>query len=298
MSLQSTLVANDQGGAGMQGILSVVVAVTMGTGLLLVVLAIRHTRRSEQEEKDFLMHASLRKPVLPYSEERLQRLPTPVSNWLRLSGALESERPIRYVTIQQAGLLRTKPEGKWMPFTARQHASPNLPSFLWKARIQAAPGVIIYGKDVYLNGRAHMLIALMGLWKAGHAKGREIDQGSLVRYLAEIVWYPSAALSPHITWEALDDDKARAIIAYGGITASGVFSFLPTGEPVRFVAQRYKEAGGICTLEEWSVRMRAWKTFQGILLPSQGEVNWNLQAGPFCWLRFEVTDARFDPERD
>lgn len=274
---------------------AVVVAVTIGSVLLIGAIAANCAfRRSVKKETELLIQACAHEPIIQISEDRLLRLPPPVLRWLHLSRSLDTAKPIRSVMISQEGMLRTKPEGRWMPFRAKQHSLLDTPSFIWKARIRAAPGITICGRDLYLNGRADMLIKLMGVLKVGYAHGPEINQGSLVRYLAEMVWYPTAALSPYVTWEAIDDDMARAYISYEDINASGIFYFQKTGEPIRFVAQRYKEAGGTCTLEEWEVRMGTYKKFQGILIPSQGEISWNLRTGAFHWFRFEVKEARFD----
>ncbi|WP_010275402.1 DUF6544 family protein [Paenibacillus senegalensis] len=280
-----------------------IITIFTGIAILAVILAAAASYRSFQrrmkEETARLAQDIFCEEVTQVSEEQLRQLPQPVSRWLRHTRFMERKVRIGSVTISQEGMLRTKPEGKWMPFRAKQHSLPHMPSFIWMAIIQAAPGIPIYGRDLYWKGQADMLVKLMGVFKVGHAYGPEINQGSLVRYLAEIVWYPPAALSPHITWEALDDNAARAIISYGGITASGIFEFQNTGLPVRFVAQRYKDAGGgPCTLEEWSVRMDAYKQFAGILIPTQGEVSWNLRTGPFPWLRFEVKEVRFDQSLD
>lgn len=273
----------------------VIIVTIIGSGLLIAAFVKNFTfRQSVKKETALLLQACFHEPVIQINEDRLQQLPPPVLRWLRLTHALDMEKPIRSVMIRQEGMLRTKPEGRWMPFSAKQHSLLDWPSFIWRARIRAAPGVAIYGRDLYLNGQADMLIKLMGVLKVGHAHGREINQGSLVRYLAEMVWYPTAALSPYIAWEAIGDDMTRANISYGDINASGTFYFQKTGEPVRFVAQRYKEAGGTCTLEEWEVRMGTYKQFQGILIPSQGEVSWNLRTGPFHWFRFEVKEVQFD----
>ena len=61
----------------------------------------------------------------------------------------------------------------------------------------------------------------------------------MLRYLGEIVWVPSAALSDYITWEEMDSTTARATMSYGGITASGIFKFDENGAFVSFEADRY-----------------------------------------------------------
>ena len=61
----------------------------------------------------------------------------------------------------------------------------------------------------------------------------------MLRYLGEIVWVPSAALSDYITWEEMDSTTARATMSYEGITASGIFKFDENGAFVSFEAGRY-----------------------------------------------------------
>ncbi|MFC4597243.1 DUF6544 family protein [Cohnella hongkongensis] len=274
--------------------LAIAAVVLTGAAGLILGAAVRHRafRKQMQEETRLLAQPGSDSSCFSAGEERLERLPPAVQRWLRLSHSLE-RAPLSLATISQEGVLRTRPEGRWMPFRAEQHSVIGSPSFIWKAKIRAAPGLSIYGRDLYRNRAADMLIRLMGVFTVGHARGPEIDQGSLVRYLAEIVWYPPAALSSHIVWESVGRDAAKAVITDGSISAEGTFYFQESGLPVRFEAQRYKEAGGTCTLEEWSVRMGAYKKFQGILLPSQVEVGWNLRTGPFQWLRLEVKEARF-----
>jgi hypothetical protein len=51
----------------------------------------------------------------------------------------------------------------------------------------------------------------------------------MLRFLGEIVWFPSAALSPILTWEAIDGTSARATMRHGGLVESAVFAFSDEG---------------------------------------------------------------------
>ncbi|MPW25459.1 hypothetical protein GC105_06630 [Alkalibaculum sp. M08DMB] len=266
--------------------------------VVFVVLAIGGTIRNhlfqkqiKKETKNFLQEISDQSSI-PIGQNQLKQLPLPVKKWLNLTRCLDQE-PISSMFISQVGVLRTKPDGKWMPFEAVQYSGIDRPSFIWKSEIEAIQGVTIYGRDLYMNQEADMLIKLIGIFTIGSGSGPELVQGSLVRYLAEIVWYPRVALSPYITWDVIDDHSAKATIIYGDVSASGIFYFKDNGEPERFVAQRYMENGGEYSLEEWSVYMDQYKEVQGILIPTHGDIYWNLIDGKFHWLQFEVTDARF-----
>ena len=126
------------------------------------------------------------------------------------------------------------------------------------------------------------------------ARGKEIDQGTLLRYLAETMWFPTAALSDYIKWEEIDPTSARATMSYGGVTASGVFMFNGNGDPVNFIAKRYMEVNGQYILETWSIPLKEYSEFDGIRIPSKGEVVWKLKTGDFSWYRFEITEIEYN----
>ena len=68
------------------------------------------------------------------------------------------------------------------------------------------------------------------------AGGPKIDQGALVRYLAEGIWFPAHATARDLRWEAIDATSARATIQDGETTTSGVFTFTEDGDLLRFEA--------------------------------------------------------------
>ena len=46
-----------------------------------------------------------------------------------------------------------------------------------------------------------MLIKVMSTIPIGNSSGEEMDQGAMMRFLAEIAWVPSAALNDYIQWD-------------------------------------------------------------------------------------------------
>lgn len=172
------------------------------------------------------------------TKEMLDNLPPIVQKWLEFSNVIGKEIIYR-VYLKQIGEMRTMPDGKWMPVKAEQWFKTEEPGFIWVADVKAAPGIHIVGRDKYENGKGHMIIKLLSLTTVADAKGKETDQEAMLRYLSEIVWFPSAALSYYIQWEQIDMTTAKATITYGGITASGLFKFDTNGNVVSFEAKRY-----------------------------------------------------------
>jgi hypothetical protein len=55
-----------------------------------------------------------------------------------------------------------------------------------------------------------MLISVMSTVPIANSSGEEIDQGAMMRFLAEIIWLPSGALNNYIQWEYVNDTTAHA----------------------------------------------------------------------------------------
>lgn len=223
----------------------------------------------------------------------LKDLPDPVRQWLAQSGVVDARRA-RSAVLKQTGQMRLEKDKAWMPYRAEQVFTTYDPGFIWKVRVKAAPGVTITGRDKYEGGKGSMKIKILSLFSVADAQGPEIDQGTLLRYLAETVWIPSAALSEYIRWEPVGDKSARAVMTCGGVEASGVFRFNEAGEVSRFTAMRYAEKNGSYSLQEWMVTLDAYEWMDGFKIPGQAVVTWNYKEGPFEWDRVTVEEAHYD----
>lgn len=223
----------------------------------------------------------------------LDGLPPVVAKWMSSSGVVGKEIPTT-VRLRQSGEMRTTAEQAWMPFSADYYYTVEEPGFIWHADVKAAPLVHLSGRDKLYQGKGHMLIKLLSLITVADGKGKEIDQGSLVRYLAEIAYFPAAALADYITWEAVADNSAQATISVVGIEASGTFTFDNEGNPVEFTAPRYMEKNGQYSLETWRVVMRDHREFNGMVLPATVEVIWDLPTGGFSWFKAGLNEIEYN----
>lgn len=225
----------------------------------------------------------------------LERLPSCVQKWLENSGVIGREK-IRTVRLKQKGLMRIKEDAAWMPVEAEQYFNVDKPGFVWKARVRMAPLVYLTGRDKYYDGRGSMQIKVLSLVPVVNASGPEIDQGTLLRYLAEIMWFPTAALNNYIEWQEIDARSARAVMSYGGVTASGVFTFNDQGEIVNFIANRYRQLNGEYVLQDWGGVTKSYGKFNGIRIPDQTDVIWRTEAGDFDWFKCQITEIDFNPK--
>jgi hypothetical protein len=230
-------------------------------------------------------------PLAVVTEENLADLPEPVQRWLRWAQVVDTPYP-RTVQLTQQGQFRLGQNAGWMPFTALEVYTTNPPGFLWQTSMRMFPGVSIVGRDRYAEGEGSIQMRIMGLIPVANASGRDLNQGALLRYLNEIMWFPAAALSPFISWTDAGPDAATATITDGGIGAEATFFFDAQGRPVDMRAVRYDM--GSNALQEWSTPLRAWGEFGGIRVPVEGSGVWKYPAGDFDYIELEITGVEYE----
>ena len=222
------------------------------------------------------------------TEEMIANKPQIVQRWLRQAGVVGKENP-NVVRIEQKGSMRSSADGKWMPLNAVQYFSIDPPSFIWHAEIEAAPLIYIAGRDKFSDGEGNMLIKLLSVLPLANSSGKEINQGTLLRYMAEMAWFPQAAASDYLTWEPINDRQARVTMTYRGTSASGTYFFNEGGDVTGFEARRYGDFGGVYRKETWSIAVTGYASLNGRRIGNTSEVTWKLPEGDFKWLKVELT---------
>jgi hypothetical protein len=248
---------------------------------------------SHEELSSFLDGRPVSQETL--SMDMIAHVPPVVQRWLIRTQSVGKAK-IHTVHLVQQGTMRTAPDGSWMPVTADQWFTVERPGLFWLADVKAAPGIHLAGRDKYEAGRGHMLIKALSLLPVADAKGREIDQGTMLRYMAEIAWFPSAAVSDYIAWKQIDSNSAQATMTYGGVTASGMFTFTPEGDMSSFEARRYYDRKTGPTLETWHIQIdpAGFREFEGIRIGARSSVTWKLKDGDFTWFTMEVTSIDYN----
>jgi len=273
------------------GALAVVAA-----AIALVAGATRRFHRESDDEARALVAEARGAPDRFVDAHELEKLPPPVRRWLAVSGVVGHARAVT-VRLKQRGELRTAPDKAWMPVEAAQVFSVDPPGFVWSVDARMMGALPIAGRDHFVAGQGRMLIKLASLFPVADAAGPEIDQGAMLRYLGEIVWFPSAALSDTISWEPIDARRARATMRFAGRSVSAVFAFDDRGRFASLTAQRYMDGGGgrDARLETWSIPATEWRRFCGVEVPVRGTVTWKLASGDFDYYRWEILDVQINP---
>lgn len=275
----------------------VLVILSVSTLIILLVLIIslianyQFNRTVDKGVRAFYSNVENKHEVIRQAD--LEGLPRPVQNWLQYSQVIGKERIVTARTKQDI-TMRLKENQPWMKAQAEQYFRTDAPGFIWAVDIKMAPLLHIAGKDQYIEGRGNMLIKLLSFITVANGSGKEIDQGTLLRYLAETVLLPTAALSDTIQWEGIDSNSAKATMSYKGVTASGVFKYNEKGEVLNFVAQRFADFDGVYRMETWSVDFKEYNELNGFHVPSKGDITWKLKTGDFYWYHFNIKEIEYN----
>jgi hypothetical protein len=228
------------------------------------------------------------------TEKDLDGLPEPVVRYLRYTQIIGKERA-RTVRLKQRGFFRTNPDQKWMQLKAEEYFTVDPPGFLWYGKIRMFPFINVAAIDKFSNGEGRLVVKMLSVFKVADAKGEEYDKAELVRYLNEMIWFPSAFLSEYIHWEPRSSDSARVTITVGGLTASAEVYFNPEGQITNFVAERYMDISGGMILKKWSTPLQEYAEINGIVVPVKGEGVWKLSSGDFSYVRItEIPDIEYN----
>jgi hypothetical protein len=224
----------------------------------------------------------------------IDNLPIPVQKWLKNCG-IKNNLKIKNVYLKQEVLMKLKPQQKkWYKAIAQQYFITQPAAFNWMVTMDLNPMINLVGRDKLANGKGEMLIKVGAILPIVNEKNNsKINQATLQRYLAEIVWFPTAALSSNIYWEFVNDNCAKATILVNEILTSGYFYFNNEGEFIKFSAMRYKDVNDDKP-KEWIVEVVESKVLNTIKIPVKLKATWKLDEEYFTWLQLKITEIYYN----
>jgi hypothetical protein len=225
--------------------------------------------------------------------DMLERIPEPARRYLNFTGVIGYPW-IDTVRLKQVGTFRLGSERPWMPFTAEETYTTDPPGLTWQARFKLAGLPLLRARDRYEAGHGHMYGKLAGLFTVFDARGEELDQATMIRYLNEIMWFPTAFLGENIEWEERDEHSARVTFSDGGRSVSAEIFVDAAGRLTNFSAMRYREIDGSFSLDPWSTPMTGYGDFAGLKLPARGQAVWHLPSGDLPYADLEVTEIAYN----
>ncbi len=228
------------------------------------------------------------------SENDIEYLPESVKKWLRHSGAIGKKYMAAGKVVQQAEMKLKPDQENWFKANAVQYSTVDVPAFIWTVDVKMNDVIYFLGRDKFEGGEGEMLIKLNSLINLVDERGEKMNESTLQRFLGEMVWFPSLALSPYVTWHELNDTSAMATMEYKGTKGSGTFYFNSDGDFVRFSTLRYNGNEPDAKRFEWVLLVDQYKTFEGIKVPSRMTATWKFEKGDWTWLKLEILDIKYD----
>ena len=185
------------------------------------------------------------------------------------------------------------PHSKPTRFTAQQTAGVDRPAFVWRAIM--GPGKVMGVADSFVDGIGRLEVRILGaLTVAKMENTADMNQGEILRYLAELPWNPDAILqNATLVWTVVDE---RTLMVAGGADgARGEITFLLDAdgliESMSAPSRMYATKGGMIPLP-WHGRFWEYERMDGRLIPKRGEVAWTLAGKEFVYWRGALRNWR------
>jgi len=221
-----------------------------------------------------------------YTLSQLVGLPEPVQRYFRYV-LKDGMSYISSVRLRHKGVFKTNLKSGFINITGKQYFSVQKPQFIWKGST-----LIFTARDSFIADKGNLKVSLFNIFTVVNAKGAEINEGEMQRWLAESVWFPTNLLpSESITWIAIDQDSAKLSFRYKEISFDFIVTFnvlgeIVTMETLRFMTDKKRES--------WLCRMADYKEINGVKIPASAEAIWKLKTGDFSYAKFKVTAIQYN----
>lgn len=219
----------------------------------------------------------------------LESLPPLLQNYLKKVIVDEElfQKKISHIHLTQKGLFWLKNEGTGMGFEANQVVSLATKDFSWFAQIRMT-GISVYVTDRLINKIGLLRASILGIYTVAEESGESIYQGQVLRYLAELPWYPLAILKENeIQWEQPADNKLIARFKGTNQVLKVEYLFNDDG----LIEKIYTEDRFFSEKKAkypWVGEFSKYQNKNGILIPCRGEVSWIINSEKFTYFKGDV----------
>ena len=224
--------------------------------------------------------------VSVYQPEQLAELPAPVQRYFRR--VLRPGQPyVRCARLRHDGQFKAGLDNAWVPITGEQYFRADVPGFVW-----VGTTAWFTASDRYVAGRGALTVWLLGALPIVRGHGPIYDQGDLVRWLGESVWFPTSLLpGAGVSWAPIDDHSATLSLTDHGLTVACVVHFNSWGEIERCETHRYRDA---THFDVWVTRCAAYRVWHGVRIPTQAEAAWVIEGVEHPYARFRLREIEYD----
>ena len=222
-----------------------------------------------------------------FSYKQLEGLPEPVQRYFKY--VLKEGQPyISYIRLKHDGQFKTGLDKDWEDITGEQYFTTGKPGFIWKGTTS-----MFVARDMYLGNEGRLIATILSTFNVVDIHGKQqYDEGELLRWLSESVWFPTNLLpSQNLQWTAINSVSAKLTFTYEGLSLFYILTFNNQGEIVQMETRRYMDEK---RLETWIIEPGSYKDINGVIIPTKAEVFWRLKEGDFSYAKFKVIAIEYD----
>lgn len=266
-----------------------VVIITLSLGILLtatwMIGKIVSSNRFSKQVKSLFSESGVIKDKI-FQPNEVQNLPEPVKRYFR-HVMKEGQPYISYVRLKHGGQFKTGQGKNWVEIEGEQYFTTQTPGFIWKGSTK-----MFTAKDMFLSGRGRLTVTLFSVLKIADAQGKQYDEGELMRWLAESVWFPTNLLpDDNLKWSSVDNEHADLTYTYGNKKINYRVTFNASGEITAFETKRYMNRND---LETWVGKVSDYKRLNDVLIPTAIEATYRLKTGDYSYARFTLKQIDYN----
>lgn len=273
-----------------------VIAITKGAvlsiGSIAMVAGYVRSNRLVEREVAALLHQSEDGQEGIISDQMLEGLPEPARRYLTYSGVVGGPH-VRTVYLTQKGRMRAGDQQPWMPLDARQWYTVSPPGFVWDGTMHLGPLPLARARDQYVYGQGSLVVRAAQIIPVANVAGEEMDQGAMLRYLAEMIWFPAAFLGANMDITPIDNRSFQVTLTEDSRSVSGQMHIDEEGRLTRIEAERYRMIDGGFELCHWSAIVTEYGEFEGLRLPSRAQALWQLESGELPYFDVAITHLEY-----
>jgi hypothetical protein len=228
------------------------------------------------------------------NEKDLKGLPDNVARYLKYAGVV-GKKKISYARLYHSGSFRPDGGAKWVPIKGEYVYTTKRPGFIWYGKLNMLHIFSVTATDTYFMGKGSMEIKALSFFTVGKATGKETDISSFGRFISEMPMLPTALMDKKTTmWQKIDFETSRAIVSDGDMGWSADFTFTPEGPIEKVEVKRFMNTKEGPKLEKFTGKFKDWQNYDGYMLPSSMEGAWDIEKGPYEYVKFKVDKIIFD----
>jgi hypothetical protein len=251
-----------------------------------VLLLRRSYRQSFMQDVTQLLSAAPAATEQTFSYQQLSGLPEPVQRYFR--HVLPEGYPyIRTVHLRHGGRFKTNVDADWTDITGEQYFTTEPPGFIWLGQTRW-----FAARDQYVSGQGQLVVHLFSLIPVANERGNTVNEGELLRWLGESVWFPTNLLpSERLEWSPVDDRSAQLQFEQNGVAINYHVQFNDRDEIVRVETQRYMTPE---RQETWVGKVSNYQRINEVLVPTRIWATWKLPKGDHTYADFWVNEIEYD----